>query len=478
MPDNSGSNYYLIIDQGTSSTKCFLFDPSGNVVFSERIKHSLHRPASHHVECDPVEILQACEYLIQLSIDHAKENSFEIHSIGFAFQRSTFLFWHKESLKPLSPTLSWQDSRASEIEGEYAQYSDMIHSRCGVPLSSHFGGLKYQHLIRNNDQLQIQTERGEALYGTLSSFLIHTLTGTPAIDHTIAGRTQLMNIRSLIWDEELCSLFQIDQHILPKIVPSTGQFGVYKSIPITCVIGDQQSALIGQGGFHDGFLAMNFGTSGSVLLNSGNKPNQHDRLLTNVLFSEKDAFTYLLEGSINACNSLFYWLETELGIPHEQMVWHKRCTETQTNGVLIPGFSGLAAPYWKSGFDTVFHNLESADHNEIIRAGMESIGLLVHDILKTMNIVLNEKMIPVSGGGARPPLLQFIADLTGVSIGHTAMKDRTAFGVFKLLKKAAGESIVNERVECDQIFTPKMGESVKQLKLEQWHSALKKMEIL
>lgn len=477
MPDASGSTSFLIIDQGTSSTKCFLFDKNGKIVFSHRIKHSLTRPKTHHVECDPLEIFHACESLIHVSVDYAKEHSLHIHSMGLAAQRSTFLFWDKETVEPLIPALSWQDSRATEIESEYAQYSNMIHSRCGVPLSPHFGGLKYQHLIRNNDQLKINVERGDAWYGTLSSFLVHKLTGTPAIDHTIAGRTQLMNIESLEWDNELCSLFQIRQDILPKIVPALGYFGEYNGIPIMCVLGDQQGALIGQGGIKEGFLAMNFGTSGSVLMNSGNHPFQHDGLLNNVLFSDNKTVSYLIEGSINACNSLFYWLETELGIPHEEMKWDVRCENATTNGVLIPGFSGLAAPYWKSGFETIFHQLDNASHNEIIRAGMESIGFLVNDILNTMNVNLIDKMIPASGGGARKPLLQFISDITGNSIGHSSMKDRTAYGVFSLLKKASGEPIVEEMVEYDQIFTPEMDESIRLSKVNQWHSALKNAEI-
>jgi len=478
VPDASGSTSFLIIDQGTSSTKCFLFDQRGKVVFSHRIKHSLTRPNTHHVECDPLEIFHACEHLIQKSVDFANEHSLHIHSMGLAAQRSTFLFWDKETLEPLIPALSWQDSRATEIESEYAQYSKMIHSQCGVPLSPHFGGLKFQHLIRNNDQLKSRADIGDALYGTLSSFLIHQLTGTPAIDHTIAGRSQLMNIQSLEWDNELCSLFQINQDILPKIVPALGDFGEYNGIPLACVLGDQQSALIGQGGMEEGFLAMNFGTSGSVLMNSGDRPLQYDGLLNNVLFSNKESIVYLLEGSINACNSLFYWLETTLGIPHEEMNWDSRCENATTNGIMIPGFSGLAAPYWKSGFKTIFHELENATHDEIIRAGMESIGFLVNDIFHTMKTEITDKMIPASGGGARKPLLQFISDITGNSIGHSSMKDRTAYGVFNLLKKAAGESIAEEMVECDQIFTPKMINEYRQEKLGQWHSALKAAELL
>jgi len=478
VPDPSGSSHFLIIDQGTSSTKCFLFDTFGKLLFSDRIKHGISLLGPNEVECDPEEIFNACQSLIWRAQDYSTEHSITIASMGFAVQRSTFLFWDKSSLQPASPALSWQDSRASDITNVLAEFNALVHQKSGVPLSPHFGGAKYAHLTQNDSELKTKAENGEIWFGPLSAYLLHKFTGVPSIDHTIAGRSQLMNIRTLEWDKELINLFEINSDCLPELCPTVRKFGQFNSTPIHCVIGDQQSALIGQDGDNEGFLALNFGTSGSVLMNSGDEPNQINGLLTNVLFSNDESKNYLLEGSINACNSLFYWLESELGIPHEEMKWQQRCTETETNGVLIPGFSGLAAPYWKSGFNTVFYQLEDVPHNEIIRAGMESIGFLVHDILQTMNINQSKNLIPTSGGGAREPLLQFIADITGKTIGHSSMKDRTSFGVFSLLKKAAREKIVDKLGKCDQIFTPKMNKNLRREKLAKWHSALRKAEIL
>ena len=480
MPVSSGPPFFLVLDQGTSSTKCFLFNEINDVVFSHRIKHTLSRPAPRHVECDANQIVESCLELIKQCVEFAKQHSSKIQSVGIAIQRSTFLFWDKKTCTPQSPVLSWQDSRSFKIADELSDHSQLIHEKSGVPLSAHFGGAKYQHLIRNDPSLKSKADNGDVWFGPLSSFLVHKLTGAPVIDHTIAGRSQLMDITNLKWDEELCSFFNVNQICLPTIVPSAEQFGIIQpwNLPLNCIIGDQQSALIGQGGLTDNFLAMNFGTSASVLYHSGQSPKHVNGLLNNVLFSNEHETHYVTEGSINACNSLFYWLEDELKIPHKIMKWDTRCENATTNGVLIPGFSGLAAPYWKSGFETIFHQLDGATHDEIIRAGMESIGFLVNDILNTMNMNLTDKMVPASGGGARKPLLQFISDITGKSIGHSSMKDRTAFGVFSLLKKAAGEPIVDEQVECYQIFTPRMEETLRKSKLSQWHSALKSAEIL
>jgi glycerol kinase len=181
-----------------------------------------------------------------------------------------------------------------------------------------------------------------------------------------------------------------------------------------------------------------------------------------------------LEGTISACSSTFYWLEKKLNIPHKEMRWDKRCEKSMTNGILIPNFVGIAAPYWINGFDTVYHNLEGTSNNEIIRAGMETIGFLVNDIY---NAIVNEtnakpKMITASGGGARGPLLQFIADLLQIDIGHTSLKDRTAFGVYKLIRNSKED---NGSIVCDKIFKPMMDEQTRNSKLHNWKTALSKI---
>lgn len=477
MPGVSGTPYFLVIDQGTSSTKCFLFDENDEIVFNSHIKHQLHRPAPHHVECDAENIFTSCVALIDQCVEFADKNAFTIYCVGIAIQRSTFLFWDKRSLAPLTPALSWQDSRANQIVDELAEYNQEIHKKSGIPLSVHFGGSKYQHLIRNVDDLKSKVEKDNVWFGPLSAFLVHKLTGKLAVDHTVAGRTQLMNIDELSWDDDLCTMFEVKKSCLPPIITTTGQYGYLQpwNLPLNCVIGDQQSALIGQGGLEDGFLALNFGTSASVLLHSGSTPGHNDGLLNNILFSDEKETHYLTEGSINTCNSLFYWLENELDIPHKEMVWDKRCTHTETNGVLIPGFAGLAAPYWRSGFQSIFHQLENVSADEIIRAGMESIGFLVHDIMAEMPMQKYVDLIPASGGGARPPLLQFIADLTRTTIGHSTMKDSTAFGVYYLLKKYSGTTVTRALAECDMTFKPIMDSAIRQEKLDSWQKAFENL---
>ncbi|MEE9573137.1 MAG: FGGY family carbohydrate kinase [Candidatus Neomarinimicrobiota bacterium] len=478
---NSKILYYLVLDQGTSSSKIFLFDNEQNIVFSDRERHRLHRPQEHHVESNPIDILNACSKLITSAISYAKSKNSNIVSMGMAVQRSTFLFWDKQHLKHYTQAISWQDSRAQKESEAFTKYAIKIKEITGVPLSAHFGAPKYIHFTKHDSVLKRKTENNKLWFGPLSAYLTHSFTSIPAVDESIAGRSLLMNLGEIVWDEELCSLFGIPTACLPPLKPTVHDFGSVEiddvQIPLNCVIGDQQAALVGQGGSTPGSLAMNFGTSGSVQYNTGTEPRRVPRLLSNVLYSTASTRNYLLEGTISACSSLFYWLEGELNIPHNKMFWDKRCENTSTQGVLIPGFVGLAAPYWIDGFEAVYHNLDGTSNNEIIRAGMETIGFLVHDIFKSIasKTKLNQKLITVSGGSARDPLLQFISDLLQIKIGHTALKDRTALGVYKLLRLRDDKFNADESVECDKIFSPKMDSLLRKEKLQNWRIALKKI---
>jgi glycerol kinase len=280
------------------------------------------------------------------------------------------------------------------------------------------------------------------------------------------------------WDDELLALFETPKACLPKLTSSVNNFGTIlvnkKNIPLLVVIGDQQAALIGQGGFTTNGVAMNFGTSGSIQINVGKKSTHVNGLISSVLYSDQKEHFYILEGTINACNSLFYQLEKELKIPHKQMLWDDRCTMTKTEGVYVPTFSGLASPYWVDEYNLVSKGYGNNLPNEIIRAGMESIGLLVNDILSLAKSKLKDlpNNIMASGGGARPSLLQFISDLTGITVHRSPMKDRTALGVHALLNKTHNGTWPMINISHKDGYLPKMIQSERKIKIERWNSAL------
>ncbi|MEE8437127.1 MAG: FGGY family carbohydrate kinase [Candidatus Neomarinimicrobiota bacterium] len=480
MPRRHTDFFTLVIDQGTSSTKIFLFNKSHEIVFSRRLKHVLSQPKPFHVEVDALNIAESCLRLIKQALRYSQERDLPVLSIGLALQRSTFLFWDKKTGKPVSPALSWQDGRAHKIISELSELKGLVFSKTGAPLNSHFGGPKFLHLIRHDPALKRGVLQGKLWFGPLSAYLIHYLTGTAAVDHTIASRSLVMDLNSGVYDNDLLNIFSMPASCLPNLVPSIHNYGHLvlsgSKIPVKCVIGDQQAALLGHNGWKKGRVAINLGTSASVQINAGKSPAHIPGLISSVLYSDYGQKSYFIEGTVNSCNSIFYWLEKELKIPHEAMLWHERCLNTTTDLVLIPGFAGLAAPYWVDKIPfTLNDNIKHRPLDETIRAGMESIGFLVYDIWEQVLQHLNLKphIVRVSGGGARKPLLQFITDLCRFKIGRVQTKDSTALGVHYLLLKADGIKPVPIHHDFEEIFSPLMKPSLKNEKLLNWHGALK-----
>ncbi len=462
---------YLVIDSGTSSTKAFLFNAKGIVIHSNKIKHQLIRPKKFHVECDANSILNACQSLFKDMLKLSRNTP--IIDTGLAVQRSTFLFWEKESCKPISPALSWQDSRAHSIIDNISKHANKLWYKTGTPLSAHFGGPKFLHMIHNNTKLKDAIKNNGVYFGPLSAFLSQAITGTPGIDESIACRSLLYNIHTRDWSNFALDIFGVNKTYLPPIVPVHYNYGTLfdTDIPLSIVIGDQQSALIGQAGLKKNTIAGNLGTSGSLQFNAGKNPIIIPGLISSLLYSDNHNKYYMVEGTINACNSLFHHLETELNIPHNKMIWDKRISQVTTNGVFIPGFSGLAAPYWTAGFNDIYIDLEkTSNNNEIIRAGMESIAFLINDIYQCLMATINMQpiIINIAGGAARTPLLQFIADIIEVSVGYSSMKDRTAYGVYTLLNP---EYKFNTLKNTDQVFNPNPTK-ITYLKKQKWANTI------
>ena len=425
---------YIVIDQGTSSTKAFLFDTNGKIIHSNQAKYNLSRPKPFHIECDPQIILDDISRLFYEMRALSKSES--VRGVGFAFQRSTFLFWEKLTCKPLTPAISWQDTRAAKTLKNFNRHKQKLWNITGSPLSAKFGGPKFFHTVKNNRTLNDKIKNNEVYFGPLSSFITHAITGSPAVDESIAGRTLLYNSKKGKWSTFATDLFNVPINCLPPITPTKHDYGLMldSDIPLLTVIGDQQAALIGQSGLKKGSIGTNFGTSASIQYNVGPELIVLPGLISSTLFSYKSERIFMVEGTINACNSIFHYLENILSIPHKDMLWDKRIKNIDTQGIFVPGFSGISAPYWKPGFDDVYVELGS-DPNQIIRAGMESIGFLFNDILNCFksNGMKIPKTLTASGGAGRPVLLQFISSLIDLEICYFDLKDRTAIGVYRIL---------------------------------------------
>ncbi len=460
---------YIVIDQGTSSTKAFLFNSKRKIIHQNKIKHTLKNPKKFHFECNPLEILNVIKTLFKDMVLNTGDTP--INCAGMSVQRSTFMFWDRKTKKPITPAIGWQDSRAYNTIKELKKYEKKLWEITGTPLSPHFGGPKFLHLSRNNSHLKKLIKNKQVFFGPLSSFLTHSITGNVALDNTIASRTLFFNIAKNKWSKFALKLFGVPEDCLPPIVPVEHNYGnLFNSkISLKAVIGDQQAALIGQNNLKPNTLGANLGTSGSIQYNIGKKPKLINGLISSILYSNHKENIFMVEGIINSCNGLFYYLEKKLNISHNKMNWNKRIKDVKTDGIFIPGFSGLASPYWKNGFNDILIDLNQ-DKDQIIRAAMESIGLITNDIICFFekNKIKLPNIITVSGGAARSTLLQFIADITGKNLQLTKFKDKTALGVLIILLPKKNQAI-NSNISERKLFLPKEKD---ELKIIKWHKAI------
>ena len=360
-----------------------------------------------------------------------------------------------------------------------SEHKDWIQQTTGIPLSPHFGGPKLLFFVRNDPSVRTEVRSRNVWFGPLSAFVTQGLTGNSFIDESIAGRTLLLNLHEMAWDTSLLHLFEVPEDCLPPLAPTCGQFGTIRmasdTVPLLCVMGDQQACLVGM---DRGNLALNLGTSGSVLMHSGEHPTVVPTLLSNVLYSLGEERYFLLEGTINSVRTLFGWLESYLHIPHEEMRWEDRCVQS-TKGILVPGINGLAAPYWTGELDNAFFHLEDSDGpNAFVRAAMESVGFLVRDIFDVMQdkVGIDSDGIIASGGYSKPVLLQFIADLLNKPIWNSREKDMTALGVARLV---AGQLWDIPAAGTDEFrqerFVPIMSSQRRHQKISQWRDALSQL---
>ncbi len=485
------SSFIVTIDQGSSATKVLAFDHRGHQTYRAFRPLKIGRPQPTHVEQDPVHLLEETRGALEEVISSISMDGHEILSIGLACQRSSFIFWDRKEGRAFTPIISWQDLRAKDICVELNLQRDRIYQRTGLPLTGHYGGPKFLWFLKNDPEIPKLIHLPELVFSPWNSFLMWHLTEERvcATDESIAGRTLFFNIHERSWDGELVRLFKIPKHILPEIRPTCCLYGHYKFknqfIPITCSIGDHQAALLGLGGFEKGQCGLNYGTSAGVLVNIGSIPYMTNGLLTNIAYSNGDEVIYAAEGTVNAVGSLFEWFEKEKGMEGASMHWEEQMASSSQGWYMVPGMYGIAAPYWKETAATEFKGDGVVPSQDVLlRAGMESIAFLVVDILDQLQKIPNLQIYQVTaaGGAARPPLLQFQADLLGMPIIHSSVMDATALGCALLMGFQVGFWKNTEEIQNiiggKETYYPQISPAQCQDLLDGWHKLLKSRGIL
>ncbi|MDK8763804.1 glycerol kinase GlpK [Corynebacterium sp. MSK218] len=450
----STKSYVAAIDQGTTSTRCIIFDHDGEQVAVGQFEHEQIFPEKGWVEHDPEEIWSNTRRAVGEALANADINVEDIAALGITNQRETTVVWDKKTGKPVYNAIVWQDTRTTEICKELAgdEGADKWRRRTGLIINSYPAGPKVKWILDNVEGARERAEAGELLFGTIDTWLLWNLTGGAdgdngqealhATDVTNASRTLLMDIEKLEWDEDLCKEMGIPTSMLPEIRPSLGDFrtvrerGSLSGVPIRAILGDQQAAMFGQGCFRPGSAKNTYGTGLFLLLNTGTTPKFSDNgLLTTVCFQrEGERPVYALEGSVSMGGSLVQWLRDNLQLIPNSASIENLAREVKDNGgvYIVPAFSGLFAPYWRPDARGVIVGLTRyANRKHLARAVLESTAYQTRDVADAMvadsGVEITE--LRVDGGMTMNELLmQFQADMLGVEVHRPKNVETTATG--------------------------------------------------
>ncbi|GAA2611707.1 glycerol kinase GlpK [Actinomadura fulvescens] len=439
--------YVMAIDQGTTSTRCILFDHSGRLVSVTQREHKQHFPRPGWVEHDAMEIWRNVERIAPEAIAQAGATPDQVAAIGIANQRETTLLWDRRTGEPIGRAIVWQDTRTDALVEEMAAepFAEEIHRRCGIPVATYFSAPRIRWFLDNTPDLRERAERGDVLFGTMESWLIWNLTGGPdggrhLTDVTNASRTLLMDLATLAWDDELLAYFGVPRAMLPEIWPSTAVYGtatrVVPGVRIAAALGDQQAALFGQTSFAPGEAKCTYGTGSFLLLNTGTEPvvSTHG-LLTTVGYQIGDEpAVYALEGSIAITGALVQWFRDGLGLIATAPEIETLARTVDDNGgcYIVPAFSGLFAPHWRSEARGIIVGLTSyITKGHLARAVLEATGWQTREVVDAMNadsgIAL--KSLKVDGGMTADNLLmQFIADVLDVPVVRPMAAETVSLG--------------------------------------------------
>ena len=487
------SKYILALDQGTTSSKAFLFDREGNIISRAGKEFEQIYPKPGWVEHDPLEIWSSQLSVAVEAISRAGASEEDVAAIGITNQRETTVVWDKKTGKPVCNAIVWQCRRTAPIIEKMRQdgLEEHIRKTTGLLPDAYFSASKLYWILENVPGVRERAERGELLFGTIDTWLIWKLSGgkVHVTDYTNASRTMMFDIHKLCWDEKILDYFRIPKAMLPEVKPSSCVFahtapGVLgESIPISGAAGDQQCALFGQCCFEAGEGKNTYGTGCFLLMNTGEKAvESKNGLLTTIAAGTGDKVQYALEGSIFVAGAVIQWLRDEMRMIKTAAQTEEYCTAVpDTNGVyLVPAFTGLGAPYWDPyARGTVVGLTRGCKKEHMIRAAVESIAYQSCDILHVMeqDAGTTLKVLKVDGGAtANNFLMQFQADTLNREVIRPRCIESTALGAAYLAGIAVGywkdEEEIRRNWQLDRTFSPEMPQEEREKLLEGWKQAV------
>ena len=486
--------YILALDQGTTSSRAIIFDRNQNIIASAQREFKQYYPKPSWVEHDALEIRDTQFTVAREALEKAGLTGSDIEAIGITNQRETTVVWDRYSGKPICPAIVWQCRRTADYCDKLIAngHSETIKDKTGLIIDAYFSATKLKWILDNTPDAREKAKNGDILFGTIDTWLLWNLTGGKihATDYSNASRTMMFNINTLCWDDELLSLFDIPNNMLPTPRPSSYDFGKTTpnlfgvEIPITGIAGDQQAALFGQTAFNKGDVKNTYGTGCFVLMNTGEKPiRSKSGLVSSIAWGIEDKVIYALEGSVFIGGAVIQWLRDELAIIPSSSASELEARKVNDSGgvYFVPAFTGLGAPYWdQDARGTMIGLTRGTNRSHIVRAALESIAYQSHDVIEAMkDDVGSLTSINVDGGAAANDfLMQFQSDVTNIPLNRPSCVESTALGAAALAGLYTGyyestDFLCSIR-NIEKSFLPSMNNEERQALLDGWHTAVSK----
>lgn len=486
--------YILALDQGTTSSRAILFDQDGNVAGVRQQEFTQHYPQPGWVEHNPLEIWNTQLAVARAVLSAHNVSPSQIAGIGITNQRETTVVWDKTNGQPIFNAIVWQDRRTAAIcdalkaQGEEAY----IKAQTGLVVDAYFSGTKVKWILDNVEGAREKAAKGDLLFGTIDTWLVWKLTGGKVhiTDYSNASRTLMYNIQKLEWDQHLLDVLDVPANMLPQVCPSSQIYGKTSAdlfgaeIPIGGIAGDQQAALFGQGCFQPGAAKNTYGTGCFMLMNTGKERIQSNAgLLTTIAWGLNGEVHYALEGSVFIAGAAIQWLRDGLKIidesPDSEFFAMKA---PSTEGVyVVPAFAGLGAPYWDMyARGAIFGLTRGTSKSHLIRATLESLAYQTKDVLGAMEKDAGTPLavLRVDGGAcANNLLMQFQADILGVSVERPKIIETTALGAAYLAGLACGfwsMADLQSKWHLDRAFHPNMSVEQREKLYKGWLKAVER----
>jgi glycerol kinase len=489
------ANYLIALDQGTTSSRCILFDKQGNMIQTAQSEFTQIFPQPGWVEHDPMEIWSSQIGVLTEVKARSGISASDIAAIGITNQRETTIVWDKTTGKPVYNAIVWQCRRTAQYCDtlKAKAFDEVIKEKTGLVVDAYFSGTKIRWILDNVEGARQKAEKGDLLFGTVDTWLIWKLTNgnIHVTDYSNASRTMLYNIHKLEWDEDILKELHIPKIMLPEVKPSSYVYGKTSSeylggeVAIAGIAGDQQAALFGQCCYEPGMVKNTYGTGCFILMNTGEKAVKSENgLLTTIAWGAEGKVEYALEGSVFVAGAAIQWLRDGL-----RMIDNAAFTESYANKVsdsagvyVVPAFVGLGAPYWDQyARGAIFGLTRGVTKEHFIRATLESVAYQSYDVIKAMEADANIdiKGIRVDGGAAvNNFLMQFQADILNVDVIRPKVIESTALGAVYLAGLAvrfySDKQDIVKNVTQDRVFKPSITEAWRTKLTQGWKEAVKR----